>query len=206
MNNSLSLCQYLAESGGLRMVRNGRATDGSGDLRAMGAPWWHMGRSFRRKLCRDDAGLCPDAAALAAWEAGYFPSHTERPDLSDFLEAVRRDIATGGFMAGHDGDGFTLAPVAAVAVPGHVLPGKPAGATVVERDGIVAYLYEVRGLVINGRYVGQELAALMGKPITSPYRADAYKAGRRLPVWSVACGTAGERDERAAAYLAEVPF
>lgn len=187
------------------MVRNGRPTDGAGDLRAMGAPWWHMARSFRRKLCRDDSGLCPDVAALAAWEAGYFPSHSARPDLGEFLEAVRHDMATGSLMPGHESsdlEGATLAYEPAV----HILPPKPAGATVARSDGLVAYLYEVQGIVLNGRYVCRALAGLLGHAITAPYRADAYKPGSRVPVWSVACGTAGERDTAARGFLAEVPF
>jgi len=200
----LSLCEYLAESGGLRMVRNGAPTTGSSDLRAMGAPWWHRGYSFRRKLCRDDSGLCPDAAALAAWEAGYFPGHASRPDLGEFLEAVRRDIATGAVLAGHDGQAYQGELIEAPAVV--VLPPAPPGAIMRHHGELAAYLYEQRATRINGRYVGAALAGLMGEPLAAPFRADVFRAGHRAPVWTIACGTAGERDAAAEAYLAEVPF
>jgi len=200
----LSLCEYLAESGGLRMARNGRPTDGAGDLRAMGAPWWHRGYSFRRKLCRDDSGLCPDAAALAAWEAGYFPGFTSRPDLSEFLEAVRRDMATGEVLAGFPGAVDHGEP--GEACPTLALPPAPPGAILRHHAGLAAYLYEQRSTRINGRYVGAALAGLMGQPIAAPFRADVFQPGQRAPLWSVACGTAGERDTATEAYLAEVPF
>jgi len=54
--------------------------------------------------------------------------------------------------------------------------------------------------------VGAALAGLMGQPIAAPFRADVFQPGQRAPLWSVACGTAGERDTATEAYLAEVPF
>lgn len=37
----------------------------------------------------NEQGARLDDAAEAAWEAGYFPDHTDRPDVNDFLNAVR---------------------------------------------------------------------------------------------------------------------
>ena len=33
-----------------------------------------------------------DDAALEAWEAGYFPDHTERPTVHEFIDALRADV------------------------------------------------------------------------------------------------------------------
>ena len=33
-------------------------------------------------------GMTYDDAAMRAWEAGYFPDHTERPDIAEFLDAL----------------------------------------------------------------------------------------------------------------------
>lgn len=40
------------------------------------------------KLVDDENGLTLDEAALQAWEAGYFPDHTERPTINEFLDAL----------------------------------------------------------------------------------------------------------------------
>jgi endonuclease YncB( thermonuclease family) len=40
-------------------------------------------------LVNNSEGMALDDAAHAAWEAGYFPDHTDRPDVNDFLDAVR---------------------------------------------------------------------------------------------------------------------
>ena len=37
----------------------------------------------------NDMGMTLDDAANRAWEAGYFPDHTERPSTNDFLDALR---------------------------------------------------------------------------------------------------------------------
>lgn len=40
-------------------------------------------------------GMMADDATLAAWEAGYFPAHEERPDLQAFYDAIEQE-AQGG--------------------------------------------------------------------------------------------------------------
>jgi len=89
----LSLLEWLAEAGGFRLFKNQRDTVGAGDLRALGVEAWHRAAPFRKKLARLDSGLCPDDAALAAWEAGYFPELTERPDIQDLIDVVARELS-----------------------------------------------------------------------------------------------------------------
>ena len=94
MQKFVSLLEFLSGPavGGIRTFRNQMDTAGAGDLRAMDADKWHIAKPFRAKLLRVDSGLCPDDAALAAWEAGYFGDASDRPDLSTFLEAVRDEL------------------------------------------------------------------------------------------------------------------
>lgn len=40
-------------------------------------------------LVNNESGMKLDDAAQAAWDAGYFPDHTERPDVNTFLDALR---------------------------------------------------------------------------------------------------------------------
>lgn len=47
-----------------------------GDLTAGGLDRWHKDKPFRRRIVRSD-GMSLEAAALAAWEAGYFPERSE---------------------------------------------------------------------------------------------------------------------------------
>lgn len=79
-----SICEFLAARGGLK--------DRGGDLRAMDAHLWHRAVPFRRKLV-NDAGMSLDAAALAAWEAGYFGDGLSgRPEIRDLLDLIASDL------------------------------------------------------------------------------------------------------------------
>lgn len=40
-------------------------------------------------LVNNDSGMNLDDAAMRAWEAGYFPDHSERPSVNEFLDALR---------------------------------------------------------------------------------------------------------------------
>jgi len=44
--------------------------------------------NFLGKLINNDKGMTLDDAALAAWEAGFFPNMQERPTVSEFLDAL----------------------------------------------------------------------------------------------------------------------
>ncbi len=87
--------------------------------------------------------------------------------------------------------GYREAVEAVVPPPGPTLPGRPRGAALVRSGSLAAYLFQVQGVVINGRYCGATVAAMRGKPILKPYTAEVYTPGSRVPVWRVECGTAG---------------
>jgi hypothetical protein len=84
----LDMVGWLRSQGGLR--------DQAGELASMGI----SNNAARRGLdfvgpetrfgpmVNNERGMTLDDAALAAWEAGYFPEHTARPDINTFLEAV----------------------------------------------------------------------------------------------------------------------
>ncbi len=96
-----SLMEFLAKRGGVE--------DPGGDLAALGAADWHKGRVGVRRFIRpeadDDAGAAlpgmedagdhrfsPDAATLAAQEAGYLP-RGDRPDINALHDAVRQELS-----------------------------------------------------------------------------------------------------------------
>ena len=41
---------------------------------------------------------------MSAWQAGYFPEHSERPDINDLLDAVRDDHSGIARYSMHDQD------------------------------------------------------------------------------------------------------
>src|SRR4029453_3359738 len=88
----LDLVSWLRTQGGLRDVP--KHLSKGGDLKAMGVTNVARDLDFARnehlfgKLIDNANGMNPDDAALAAWEAGYFPDHLERPDLAPFMEGV----------------------------------------------------------------------------------------------------------------------
>lgn len=84
----IDLSGWVRLSGGLR--------DQNGELSHMGltnAPRRGMhlvGQEARFGPVINNAdGMKLDDAALSAWEAGYFPNHTERPSVNEFLDALR---------------------------------------------------------------------------------------------------------------------
>lgn len=84
-----TLAQFISRRGGV--------ADPGGELAAMGADRWHVGRRFTRKLVRKDVGpqgeFHPDAVARAAWEEGYFPElQGERPSPDQLIEALRDEL------------------------------------------------------------------------------------------------------------------
>ena len=68
-----SLLAFLKRQGGLQ--------DYSGELKSRDAQKLYPGIVSKQGMNFDDA-------ALMAWEHGYFPNKTERPDINEFLEAV----------------------------------------------------------------------------------------------------------------------
>jgi len=112
-----TLAEWLAKRGGV--------SDRGGELRAMDADKWHKGKPGRKRLAHVPPGdegpaLIPgqpaakgkgeslDDAALAAWEAGYFPEFTDRPSEDALLEAIRDELSGRARYSANDdarGDG-----------------------------------------------------------------------------------------------------
>ncbi len=90
----LDLVGWLRTQGGLR--------DSGGELSSMGLTNQGRGKSAELvgretefgPLVNPQDGMTFDDAALAAWEAGYFPELSDRPDINTFLNAMR-DTAEG---------------------------------------------------------------------------------------------------------------
>jgi len=95
-----SLMEFLARRGGVE--------DRGGDLKAMGADAWHQDKPGMPRFIRpyEERGAAlpgmagdqaasrhgPDAATLAAHEAGYLPG-AERPTIDALHEAISRELA-----------------------------------------------------------------------------------------------------------------
>lgn len=78
-----SLLKFLADNGGVQ--------DTGSELSTLNAQEWHKERPFQRMLIKEN-GLSPDAAALKAWEEGYFPTHQDRPTVNDLYNAVDAEL------------------------------------------------------------------------------------------------------------------
>lgn len=80
---------WLRTQGGLREQGGELSTIGI-DNNAARKGLAHVGQETRfGAILNDQDGMTLDDAALAAWEAGYFPEMTERPDVNTFLDALR---------------------------------------------------------------------------------------------------------------------
>lgn len=82
----LDLVTFLRSKGGIG--------DAGGDLRHSGIDNTPRDLDFAKgeqrfgRLVDNERGMSLDDAARTAWEAGYFPDHTERPTIREFLDAV----------------------------------------------------------------------------------------------------------------------
>lgn len=74
-----TLVQWLVSRGGIKEF--------GGDLRNMGVT-----SRTRPGFINNKTGLDFDDAALAAWEAGFFPEHGSRPDINEFLDALDQEF------------------------------------------------------------------------------------------------------------------
>ena len=103
--NPIDLIGWLRQNGGIR--------ESGGELRHAGidnAPRqidFARDEGFLGKLVRDD-GMPFDEAARAAWEVGFFPDHAERPDVSDFMDALQATHSGGSGRVFHPDDYGTL--------------------------------------------------------------------------------------------------
>jgi hypothetical protein len=77
-NKGDSLITFIVKRGGLKDV--------GGELKNMDAQKQRIG------LINNKSGNSFDDIALAAWEHGYFPSHSERPTINDLLEAIDAEL------------------------------------------------------------------------------------------------------------------
>ncbi|MDP4540136.1 thermonuclease family protein [Qipengyuania sp. DY56-A-20] len=79
---------WLRTQGGLREQGGELSTIGI-DNNAARRGLDHIGQEMRFGPIRNDQdGMSLDDAALAAWEAGYFPELPDRPDVNTFLDAL----------------------------------------------------------------------------------------------------------------------
>ena len=78
--------QKQPERLGSFIVRTGGIADDGKEIRHM------VGRPKDRPGLVNQRGSSLDDAALRAWEQGYFPNHTTRPTLREFLDALDDDL------------------------------------------------------------------------------------------------------------------
>jgi len=99
--NPLDLASWLRAQGGI--------ADTGGDLAHLGID----NRPRDMDFARDEGFLGPlvspngmpvDEAARAAWEAGYFPDHFDRPTPSDFIDALHETHRGGAARVFHPSD------------------------------------------------------------------------------------------------------
>jgi hypothetical protein len=80
-----------------RTIPGGLIDDG-GDISAI------IGGSKGRPGLLNGNGQRLDDATLRAWQAGYFPEHSERPEINDLLDAIRDDHNGVARYSMHDAD------------------------------------------------------------------------------------------------------
>jgi hypothetical protein len=81
-----SLLDFVSSQGGVN------ASDvNAGGLEAIGVEQYHQDRKFRKRILQEQ-GRSLDDLALAAWEAGYFPESSGRPDINDLLDKIDTEL------------------------------------------------------------------------------------------------------------------
>jgi hypothetical protein len=203
MTKPLSLCEWISEKGGIRLFRNQGDTVGASDLRAIGADSWHRAAPFRKKLTRLESGMCPDDCALAAWEQGYFPDCTERPEIQDLIDAIERELSGRlvyrledereiyelELAAWEREQSMEMLRQASAHVPGRVIP--PGSVLVAGMSGDVVALYEVHYVTKKTGRQGKNLYA------------KAFRAGEYKPSWHHVYPNEQARMDAANAFFAE---
>jgi hypothetical protein len=102
----IDLVGWLRTRGGIR--------DHRGELTAIGIDnaarpiEFAKSEGFLGKLIDQRQGMGLDDAAQAAWEAGFFPDHVERPTVAEFLDALRETHRGGPGRIFHPDDFATL--------------------------------------------------------------------------------------------------
>ncbi|MXO63420.1 hypothetical protein [Qipengyuania oceanensis] len=93
---------WLRLQGGLK--NQGGELDHMGLTNAARRGIEHVGQEARFGPLVNEGGASLDDAAHAAWEAGYFPDHAERPSVSEFLDALRETYEGGPGRRFHPDD------------------------------------------------------------------------------------------------------
>ena len=78
-----SLLEFIAEQGGIK--------ESGSELAALGAELWHKDKAFQKRLVTEHGAFLDDMA-FNAWEAGYFPTLIERPDINQLLGAIDEEL------------------------------------------------------------------------------------------------------------------
>lgn len=84
--------------------KTGGVVDEAGEVNSLGAGTTPKGK---KKLIVDQ-GRTLDDLALEAWEEGFFPLHTERPDINDLLDAMGDNISGATVLRESDLDQLSL--------------------------------------------------------------------------------------------------
>ncbi|MCW6529739.1 hypothetical protein NED98_05725 [Sphingomonas sp. MMSM20] len=97
----LDLVSWLRSQGGIRAEGGELEHAGIGNAPRAGIDF--AGGENRYGPLISNSGMSYDDAAFRAWEAGYFPSHAERPTPTEFLQALT-DTHSGRNRAFHPDD------------------------------------------------------------------------------------------------------
>lgn len=226
----LSLCEFLAERGGIRLVYNDRATMGASDLLAMNAERWHKAKPFRKKLLREDTGMNPDYAALAAWEAGYFNTPL-RPEINELLDLIDTDLASGSVYSAQDRDEimrlalldesateFDEETITHDAPPDFRIPiflrsiqplaryVPPSSVRLEGPEGNLVYLYQKTTHAVYGRYTNPWTCRLLGGEALTRYWMRGYRCQETAPAVLASYDSEVERAWYADDFLNGPPF
>lgn len=225
----LSLCEFLSERGGIKIMTGQRKNMGAAELLSMNAERWHKAKPFRKKLLRDDEGMNPDFACMCAWEAGYFHGRQDRPDINELLDLIATDLASGSVYSEYDHDEILrLAlsdddvaddPIERIAPKDFRWPIQmriihpphkviPACSTRLEGfDGLAVYLYRTESYRRKGRSVTPYLAKVLGDATHEiKFWAKAFPADGTLPAWHLAFDSEVERAWICDDFLHPCPF
>ena len=207
-----SLIEFLAGRGGL--------IDEGGELKAMDAHLWHKGKPGRRKLVVEGDGgptgpglmgmggaqknrLSVDEAARAAWEAGYFPELTDRPDPDALLQAIERELKGGASYAPRNRNDALAGRLEAAQQLDEVMQRlglDPATATAAEiREAVDRYAREEAtadgepGVDAEGRTLEQTASVRRGRERLKKY---GLEAGKKYKTREVAAALEARQREK----------
>jgi hypothetical protein len=226
----LSLCEFLSERGGIKIMTGQRKNMGAAELLSMNAERWHKAKPFRKKLLRDDEGMNPDFACMCAWEAGYFHGRQDRPEINELLDLIATDLASGSVYSEFDHDEIMRIALSddelpddpmvtheapkdfripirlrTIAPPHKAIP--PAAKRLEGFDGLEVWLYRTEQYRRHGRSVTPYLAKVLGgAEHVVKFWAKAFPSDGTLPAWHKAFDSEVERAWVCDDYLHPCPF